>query len=234
MKKILTASILSAMLAISAPAYSSGFPTIDVAQVTQQLMAYLKMIDDFEVQLNQQLNQIEHLQQIEVPGMAEYKRLQELIYQYQETAQRYNTIAKKYNSLNKFLKQFEDIDFVLHNNCSQGYQCSAEDLEILNTKKIELIKNMNEIVDSSLENSRVEKEIIDADYSTWEETSKKTAKTQGEIDQKMIALLVLLNKQIAEQRRAQAIRNETEATLQKYRSYDENSQRLRRIGTVHD
>lgn len=80
MKKILTASILSAMLAISAPAYSSGFPTIDVAQVTQQLMAYLKMIDDFEVQLNQQLNQIEHLQQIEVPGMAEYKRLQELIY----------------------------------------------------------------------------------------------------------------------------------------------------------
>lgn len=93
---------------------------------------------------------------------------------------------------------------------------------------------MNEIVDSSLENSRVEKEIIDADYSTWEETSKKTAKTQGEIDQKMIALLVLLNKQIAEQRRAQAIRNETEATLQKYRSYDENSQRLRRIGTVHD
>jgi hypothetical protein len=234
MKKILTASILSAMLAISAPAYSSGFPTIDVAQVTQQLMAYLKMIDDFEVQLNQQLNQIEHLQQIEVPGMAEYKRLQELIYQYQETAQRYNTIAKKYNSLNKFLKQFEDIDFVLQNNCSQGYQCSAEDLEILNTKKIELIKNMNEIVDSSLENSRVEKEIIDADYSTWEETSKKTAKTQGEIDQKMIALLVLLNKQIAEQRRAQAIRNETEATLQKYRSYDENSQKLRRIGTLHD
>ena len=78
MKKILTASILSAMLAISAPAYSSGFPTIDVAQVTQQLMAYLKMIDDFEVQLNQQLNQIEHLQQIEVPGMAEYKRLKNL------------------------------------------------------------------------------------------------------------------------------------------------------------
>lgn len=234
MKKILTASILSAMLAISAPAYSSGFPTIDVAQVTQQLMAYLKMIDDFEVQLNQQLNQIEHLQQIEVPGMAEYKRLQELIYQYQETAQRYNTIAKKYNSLNKFLKQFEDIEFILQNNCSQGYQCSAEDLKILNNKKIELIQNMDEQINASLENSRVEKEIIDADYSTWEDTSKKTAKTQGEIDQKMIALLVLLNKQIAEQRRAQAIRNETEATLQKYRSYDENSEKLRRIGTNHD
>lgn len=234
MKKILTASILSAMLAISAPAYSSGFPTIDVAQVTQQLMAYLKMIDDFEVQLNQQLNQIEHLQQIEVPGMAEYKRLQELIMAYQETAQRYNTIAKKYNSLNKFLKQFEDIEFILQNNCSQGYQCSAEDLKILNNKKIELIQNMDEQINASLENSRVEKEIIDADYSTWEDTSKKTAKTQGEIDQKMIALLVLLNKQIAEQRRAQAIRNETEATLQKYRSYDENSEKLRRIGTNHD
>ena len=149
MKKILTASIISALLTISAPAYSSGFPTIDVAQVTQQLMNYLQMIDDFEVQLNQQLNQIEHLQQIEVPGMAEYKRLQELIYQYQETAQRYNTIAKKYNSLNKFLKQFEDIDFVLQNNCSQGYQCSAEDLEILNTKKIQLIKNMDEVINSS-------------------------------------------------------------------------------------
>lgn len=75
MKKIMTASILSAMLAISAPAYSSGFPTIDIAQVTQQLINYLQMIESFEVELNQQLNQIEHLQQIEVPGIAEYKRL---------------------------------------------------------------------------------------------------------------------------------------------------------------
>ena len=234
MKKIMTASILSAMLAISAPAYSSGFPTIDVAQVTQQLMNYLQMIDDFEVQLNQQLNQIEHLQQIEVPGMAEYKRLQELIYQYQETAQRYNTIAKKYNSLNKFLKQFEDIDFVLQNNCSQGYQCSAEDLEILNTKKIQLIKNMDEVINSSWENTQKEQQAIEADLETFKQTADKSANTQGEIDQKMISLLVLLNKQIAELRQAQANRNETEVTLQKYRSYDENSQRLRRIGTRHD
>lgn len=234
MKKIMTASILSAMLAISAPAYSSGFPTIDVAQVTQQLMNYLQMIDDFEVQLNQQLNQIEHLQQIEVPGMAEYKRLQELIYQYQETAQRYNTIAKKYNSLNKFLKQFEDIDFVLQNNCSQGYQCSAEDLEILNTKKIQLIKNMDEVINSSWENTQKEQQAIEADLETFKQTAGKSANTQGEIDQKMISLLVLLNKQIAEMRQAQANRNETEATLQKYRSYDENTEKLRQIGDIHD
>ena len=234
MKKILTASIISAMLAISAPAYSSGFPTIDVAQVTQQLMAYLKAIDDFEVQLNQQLNQIEHLQQIEVPGMAEYKRLQELIYQYQETAQRYNTIAQKYNSLNKFLKQFEDIDFVLQNNCSQGYQCSAEDIEILNTKKIQLIKNMDEVINSSWENTQKEQQAIKDDLETFNQTSAKSAKTQGEIDQKMISLLVLLNKQVAELRQAQANRNETEVTLQKYRSYNENSEKLRQIGDIHD
>ena len=234
MKKILTASIISALLTISAPAYSSGFPTIDVAQVTQQLMNYLQMIDDFEVQLNQQLNQIEHLQQIEVPGMAEYKRLQELIYQYQETAQRYNTIAKKYNSLNKFLKQFEDIDFVLQNNCSQGYQCSAEDLEILNTKKIQLIKNMDEVINSSWENTQKEQQAIEADLETFKQTAGKSANTQGEIDQKMISLLVLLNKQIAEMIQAQANRNETEATLQKYRSYDENTEKLRQIGDIHD
>ena len=234
MKKILTASIISALLTISAPAYSSGFPTIDVAQVTQQLMNYLQMIDDFEVQLNQQLNQIEHLQQIEVPGMAEYKRLQELIYKYQETAQRYNTIAKKYNSLNKFLKQFEDIDFVLQNNCSQGYQCSAEDLEILNTKKIQLIKNMDEVINSSWENTQKEQQAIEADLETFKQTAGKSANTQGEIDQKMISLLVLLNKQIAEMRQAQANRNETEATLQKYRSYDENTEKLRQIGDIHD
>ena len=234
MKKILTASIISALLTISAPAYSSGFPTIDVAQVTQQLMNYLQMIDDFEVQLNQQLNQIEHFQQIEVPGMAEYKRLQELIYQYQETAQRYNTIAKKYNSLNKFLKQFEDIDFVLQNNCSQGYQCSAEDLEILNTKKIQLIKNMDEVINSSWENTQKEQQAIEADLETFKQTAGKSANTQGEIDQKMISLLVLLNKQIAEMRQAQANRNETEATLQKYRSYDENTEKLRQIGDIHD
>lgn len=234
MKKILTASIISALLALSAPAHSSGFPTIDVAQVTQQLMNYLQMIDDFEIQLNQQLNQIEHLQQIEVPGMAEYKRLQELIYKYQETAQRYNTIAKKYNSLNKFLKQFEDIDFVLQNNCSQGYQCSAEDLEILNTKKIQLIKNMDEVINSSWENTQKEQQAIEADLETFKQTAGKSANTQGEIDQKMISLLVLLNKQIAEMRQAQANRNETEATLQKYRSYDENTEKLRQIGDIHD
>ena len=234
MKKILTASIISALLALSAPAHSSGFPTIDVAQVTQQLMNYLQMIDDFEIQLNQQLNQIEHLQQIEVPGMAEYKRLQELIYKYQETAQRYNTIAKKYNSLNKFLKQFEDIDFVLQNNCSQGYQCSAEDLEILNTKKIQLIKNMDEVINSSWENTQKEQQAIKDDLETFKQTAGKSANTQGEIDQKMISLLVLLNKQIAEMRQAQANRNETEATLQKYRSYDENTEKLRQIGDIHD
>ena len=234
MKKILTASIISALLTISAPAYSSGFPTIDVAQVTQQLMNYLQMIDDFEVQLNQQLNQIEHLQQIEVPGMAEYKRLQELIYQYQETAQRYNTIAKKYNSLNKFLKQFEDIEFILQNNCSQGYQCSAEDLKILNNKKIELIQNMDEQINASLKNTEVEKQILELDKQAFDATNDKSATTQGEIDQKMIALLTLLNKQIIAMREAQAHKNEVEATLQKYRSYDENSEKLRRIGTNHD
>lgn len=234
MKKILTASIISAMLTLSAPAYSSGFPTIDVAQVTQQLMNYLQMIDDFEVQLNQQLNQIEHLQQIEVPGMAEYKRLQELIYQYQETAQRYNTIAKKYNSLNKFLKQFEDIEFILQNNCSQGYQCSAEDLKILNNKKIELIKNMDEQINASLQNTEVEKQILELDKEAFEATNGKSATTQGEIDQKMIALLTLLNKQIIAMREVQAHKNEVEATLQKYRSYNENSEKLREIGDIHD
>lgn len=234
MKKILTASIISALLALSAPAHSSGFPTIDVAQVTQQLMNYLQMIDDFEIQLNQQLNQIEHLQQIEVPGMAEYKRLQELIYKYQETAQRYNTIAKKYNSLNKFLKQFEDIDFVLQNNCSQGYQCSAEDLEILNTKKIQLIKNMDEVINSSWENTQKEQQALQQDLDTFAETARMPANTQGEIDQKMIALLTLMNKQMTELRQAQANKNETEATLQKYRSYNENTEKLRQIGDIHE
>ncbi|MBP3748820.1 MAG: hypothetical protein J6I35_04615 [Ruminobacter sp.] len=234
MKKILSTAITASMLALATPAYSSGFPTIDIAQVTQQLIAYLQMIDDYEVMLNQQLNQIEHLQQIEVPGLAEYKRLQELIFKYQETAQRYNSIAKKYNSLSKFLKQFEDIEFVLQNNCSQGYQCSAEDLNILNTKKIELIKNMDEVINASLDNTQKEKQAIEADLETFNQTAGKSANTQGEIDQKMISLLVLLNKQIAELRQAQANRNETEATLQKYRSYDENSEKLRRIGTRHD
>lgn len=234
MKKILTASIISALLTISAPAYSSGFPTIDVAQVTQQLMNYLQMIDDFEVQLNQQLNQIEHLQQIEVPGMAEYKRLQELIYQYQETAQRYNTIAKKYNSLNKFLKQFEDIEFILQNNCSQGYQCSAEDIKILNNKKIELIQNMDEQINASLKNTEVEKQILELDKQAFDATNDKSATTQGEIDQKMIALLTLLNKQIIAMREVQANKNEVDATLQKYRSYNENSEKLRQIGDIHD
>lgn len=234
MKKIMTASILSAMLAISAPAYSSGFPTIDIAQVTQQLINYLQMIESFEVELNQQLNQIEHLQQIEVPGIAEYKRLQELIYKYQETAQRYNTIAKKYNSLNKFLKQFEDIDFILQNNCSQGYRCSAEDLKVLNEKKIQLIKNMDDVINSSWENTQKEQQAINDDLETFNQTSAKSAKTQGEIDQKMISLLVLLNKQVAELRKAQANRNETEVTLQKYRSYNENTEKLRQIGDIHD
>ena len=93
---------------------------------------------------------------------------------------------------------------------------------------------MDEVINSSWENTQKEQKAIQDDLETFNQTSAKSAKTQGEIDQKMISLLVLLNKQIAELRQAQANRNETEVTLQKYRSYDENSQRLRRIGTRHD
>ena len=93
---------------------------------------------------------------------------------------------------------------------------------------------MNEVINSSWENTQKEQQAIQEDLKTFNQTSAKSAQTQGEIDQKMISLLVLLNKQIAELRQAQANRNETEATLQKYRSYDENSEKLRRIGTNHD
>ena len=93
---------------------------------------------------------------------------------------------------------------------------------------------MDEVINSSWENTQKEQQAIEADLETFKQTAGKSANTQGEIDQKMISLLVLLNKQIAEMRQAQANRNETEATLQKYRSYDENTEKLRQIGDIHD
>ena len=93
---------------------------------------------------------------------------------------------------------------------------------------------MDEVINSSWENTQKEQQAIQEDLKTFNQTAGKSAETQGEIDQKMISLLVLLNKQVAELRQAQANRNETEVTLQKYRSYDENSEKLREIGDIHD
>ena len=96
------------------------------------------------------------------------------------------------------------------------------------------MKNMDDGINSSWENTQKEQQAINDDLETFNPTSAKSAKTQGEIDQKMISLLVLLNKQVAELRQAQANRNETEVTLQKYRSYNENTEKLRQIGDIHD
>ena len=148
-KKTLLAVAFAVTAALSSPSYA-GFPVVDVPGVTQQLIAYLKQIEQLDAQLNTYYNEIEQLKRIEVPGLSIIKRINADIEAYKKTAGRYNELVGKYNSLADALKQFQLVEDTLNSRCATGNMCSKEDVKELNSRKIELIKSLNNMMDESL------------------------------------------------------------------------------------
>ena len=172
----------------SSPSYA-GFPVVDVPGVTQQLIAYLKQIEQLDAQLNTYYNEIEQLKRIEVPGLSIIKRINADIEAYKKTAGRYNELVGKYNSLADALKQFQLVEDTLNSRCATGNMCSKEDVKELNSRKIELIKSLNNMMDESLTyNTEKSAENLKKDYDRLDELTKTDPQTQGELLAKLLEM----------------------------------------------
>ena len=187
-KKTLLAVAFAVTAALSSPSYA-GFPVVDVPGVTQQLIAYLKQIEQLDAQLNTYYNEIEQLKRIEVPGLSIIKRINADIEAYKKTAGRYNELVGKYNSLADALKQFQLVEDTLNSRCATGNMCSKEDVKELNSRKIELIKSLNNMMDESLTyNTEKSAENLKKDYDRLDELTKTDPQTQGELLAKLLEM----------------------------------------------
>lgn len=133
--------IIACLFLGTSTAFASGVPTIDIANLTQNLINYLDMIQQTRQQIDQTLNQIEQLKRLEVPGLAEINRLKNEIENYKNLANRYNDLVGKYNTLSKLWDELDLIE--KQKTCGANQTCSKSDMLAMNTKKIEIIKQIN-------------------------------------------------------------------------------------------
>ena len=229
-KKTLLAVAFAITAALSSPSYA-GFPVVDVPGVTQQLIAYLKQIEQLDAQLNTYYNEIEQLKRIEVPGLSIIKRINADIEAYKKTAGRYNELVGKYNSLADALKQFQLVEDTLNSRCATGNMCSKEDVKELNSRKIELIKSLNNMMDESLTyNTEKSAENLKKDYDRLDELTKTNPQTQGELLAKLLEMEAF-NAELNIKLREQISKNQAQnLMIKKYEQQFSQEGELRSIG----
>lgn len=229
-KKTLLAVAFAVTAALSSPSYA-GFPVVDVPGVTQQLIAYLKQIEQLDAQLNTYYNEIEQLKRIEVPGLSIIKRINADIEAYKKTAGRYNELVGKYNSLADALKQFQLVEDTLNSRCATGNMCSKEDVKELNSRKIELIKSLNNMMDESLTyNTEKSAENLKKDYDRLDELTKTNPQTQGELLAKLLEMEAF-NAELNIKLREQISKNQAQnLMIKKYEQQFSQEGELRSIG----
>lgn len=229
-KKTLLAVAFAVTAALSSPSYA-GFPVVDVPGVTQQLIAYLKQIEQLDAQLNTYYNEIEQLKRIEVPGLSIIKRINADIEAYKKTAGRYNELVGKYNSLADALKQFQLVEDTLNSRCATGNMCSKEDVKELNSRKIELIKSLNNMMDESLKaNTEDSAEKLQKDYDRLSELTDAKPQTQGELLAKLLEMEAF-NAELNIKLREQISKNQAQnLMIKKYEQQFSQEGELRSIG----
>lgn len=231
-KKTLLAFAFAITAALSSPSYA-GFPVVDVPGVTQQLISYLEQIEQFNLQLNQYYNEIEQLKRIEVPGLSIIKRINADIEAYKKTAGRYNELVGKYNSLADALKQFQIVDETLNSKCATGNTCSEQDIIALNTRKVELIKSLNSMMDEQITaNTDTAREEALADLKEIDEILGQPQTTQGEVMARLLEMQTF-NAKMNIKLREQMARNQAQnLMIKKYEQDFQQGEQLRQIGTT--
>lgn len=231
-KKTLLAVAFAITAALSSPSYA-GFPVVDVPSVTQQLITYLTALEELDAQLNQYYNEIEQLKRIEVPGLSIIKRINADIEAYKKTAGRYNELVGKYNSLADVLKQFQLVEDTLNSKCATGNMCSKEDVKELNSRKIELIKSLNNMMEDSLKvNTEESHKSIQNDYDRLSELTDPNAnpQTQGELLAKLLEMEAF-NAELNIKLREQLAKNQAQnLMIKKYEQQFSQEGELRSIG----
>lgn len=243
LKKILCSLALTFTLILPTTqtnnAYASGLPTVDLANLTQNLVEYLTVIEDVGIQLDHYENYIMELKNIEVPGLSIYKKIQQIKEDYEERLKRYNEHIGNYNSLKDILDSLVFVENELEANCANynTYNCKDIDLKIYNAKKLRIMDDLKAMYTQTLDNinkddrknSEKRMQRIQGLFDSVSENS-----TQGEVN-KVMTEIMLLQTELANEQLEQInarIRFETLSEWQQIRQKD--LERMHDIGSHYD
>lgn len=177
-------------------ANASGFPTVDIANLVQQLMNYLNYMQQLQEQIQHTKNQIENLKEISVPSIDSLKNISYLSQSLQDMYDLWNKYANEYNELNVTYKEYELINQKIEEikkNCSKGIQndkCNYFNIEELQkqqkTVKEKYFKKIHEIQKDVTDKNKRRKNIINKLNAFKEDRDplaecKKTANTSGKL-----------------------------------------------------
>lgn len=177
-------------------ANASGFPTVDIANLVQQLMNYLNYMQQLQEQIQHTKNQIENLKEISVPSIDSLKNISYLSQSLQDMYDLWNKYANEYNELNVTYKEYELINQKIEEikkNCSKGIQndkCNYFNIEELQkqqkTVKEKYFKKIHEIQKDVTDENKRRKKIMNKLKAFKEDRDplaecKKSANTSGKL-----------------------------------------------------
>lgn len=220
-------------------AYASGLPTVDLANLTQNLVEYLTVIEDVGIQLDHYENYIMELKNIEVPGLSIYKKIQQIKEDYEERLKRYNEHIGNYNSLKDILDSLVFVENELEASCANynTYNCKDVDLKIYNAKKLRIMDDLRAMYTQTLKNTNEDdrknsEKRMQRIKGLFDSVSENS--TQGEVN-KVMTEIMLLQTELANEQLEQInarIRFETLSEWQQIRQKD--LERMHDIGSHYD
>lgn len=220
-------------------AYASGLPTVDLANLTQNLVEYLTVIEDVGIQLDHYENYIMELKNIEVPGLSIYKKIQQIKEDYEERLKRYNEHIGNYNSLKDILDSLVFVENELEASCANynTYNCKDIDLKIYNAKKLRIMDDLRAMYTQTLKNTNEDdrknsEKRMQRIQGLFDSVSENS--TQGEVN-KVMTEIMLLQTELANEQLEQInarIRFETLSEWQQIRQKD--LERMHDIGSHYD
>jgi conjugal transfer/entry exclusion protein len=220
-------------------AYASGLPTVDLANLTQNLVEYLTVIEDVGIQLDHYENYIMELKNIEVPGLSIYKKIQQIKEDYEERLKRYNEHIGNYNSLKDILDSLVFVENELEASCANynTYNCKDIDLKIYNAKKLRIMDDLRAMYTQTLKNTNEDdrknsEKRMQRIKGLFDSVSENS--TQGEVN-KVMTEIMLLQTELANEQLEQInarIRFETLSEWQQIRQKD--LERMHDIGSHYD
>ena len=177
-------------------ANASGFPTVDIANLVQQLMNYLNYMQQLQEQIQHTKNQIENLKEISVPSIDSLKNISYLSQSLQDMYDLWNKYANEYNELNETYEEYSELNdkiIQIKKNCSKGIQndnCNYKKIENLKLQQKEIkdkyFKKIREIQKDVTDENKRRKNILKKLNAFNEDRDplaecKKTANTSGKL-----------------------------------------------------
>lgn len=220
-------------------AYASGLPTVDLANLTQNLVEYLTVIEDVGIQLDKYEKYVMELKNIEIPGLAVYKKIQQIKEDYEARLKRYNEHIGNYNSLKEILDSLVFVENELEANCANynTYNCKDLDLKIYNAKKLRIMDDLKAMYTQTLKNIQEDdKKNSDKrmDRITELFNSVSENSTQGEINKIMTEIMMLQTQLANEQLEQLNARTRFETLSEWHRIRQQDLERMHDIGSHYD